>query len=304
MKPSAMLEFVLLAALWGGSFIFIRVSVHDFGPIALAEMRVIIAAVCLLPLAAWRGETQALKSNWGHLIVCGVLSYGLPFALISYGLLTLSAGLSSIFNATTPLWGAFVAWVWLGDRLSSSRIVGLLVGFAGVLWLALSKVNLAASNSGHETALAIAAILAGTLSYAIGVSYTKRFLSHVPPLAVAAGSQVGGILALAVPAAMNWPEVSPSGTAWAAVLLLGLLSTALAYTIFYHLVETAGPANALATTFLVPAFAVLWGSLLFHEELTPQMVVGCAVIVSGTVLAVGLVQGSRIGRMLGMGQRA
>lgn len=281
-------EMLLLAALWGGSFIFLRLSVSEFGPVAIAQIRVAGAAACLLPLVMLRGDVGYVRREWKHMVVCGILSYGLPFALVAYSMLSMTGGLSSIFNASTPLWGAVVARIWLGDRLSPSRILGLAIGFAGVTWLAFTRTGLPDTAERHEQWLGIAAMLGATLCYALGVSYTKRYLSDVPPLAVAAGSQLGGVALLALPAIALWPTSPPSPQAWFAVAMLALASTAFAYVLFYRLISNVGPANALATTFLVPAFAVLWGWLVFRESLTLTMVAGCIVIFIGTVLAVGL----------------
>ncbi|CAN5590995.1 DMT family transporter [soil metagenome] len=281
---------VALASLWGASFIFVRAAVPDFGPIALAAVRVFGAALCLVPIVLWRGQGAELIRNWKHLFVCGVLSLALPFALVSYALMSLTGGLASIFNATTPLWGAIVAWVWLGDRLSGSRIMGLLIGFAGVSWLAWTKASFTPDATGQSSGLAITALLFSTLFYALGVSYTKRFLGHVAPLVTAAGSQVGASVMLAVPAALWWPTAMPSAISWASAALLAVASTAVAYILFFRLIDKIGPSNAIATTFLVPAFASLWGWLVFSETLSSQMVIGCVIIVCGTVLAVGLVK--------------
>ncbi|QPF73819.1 DMT family transporter [Roseateles sp. DAIF2] len=284
MKPFDLAELVLLAAIWGASFLFMRLGAHEFGPVAMAALRVGIASLVLLPLLAARQGLAELRSAWKPLVMVGLLNSALPFALFSYAALSITAGLSSILNATTPLWGAIVAWVWLSQRLNAPRIAGLVLGFAGVLFLAWDKASFKPGGSGW----AILACLGAALCYGIAASYTKRFLSHVAPLAVATGSQVTAALMLALPAFLWWPAQMPSARAWIGVVLLAVLCSALAYILFFRLMSRIGPSNTISVTFLIPVFAVLWGWLFLAESFTPAMALGCAVVLLGTALAVGL----------------
>ena len=197
-----------------------------------------------------------------------------------------TAGLSAIFNAAAPLFGALIAWLWLKDRLTPMRVLGLLIGFAGVLWLAWDKAHFNPGGSGWATLACVAA----TLLYGLSASLAKRHLSGVAPLAVAAGSQLSAALALAIPAVLWWPATAPSNTAWLTAALLAVLCTGVAYVMYFRLIAHVGPANAIAVTFLVPAFAVLWGWVFLGERLTASMLFGCAVILLGTSLATGLVK--------------
>jgi drug/metabolite transporter (DMT)-like permease len=210
-----------------------------------------------------------------------------------FALQYITAGLSSIFNAATPLFGAAIAWVWLKDRLSPARTLGLLIGFVGVFGLAYSKATLKAGADGASVVLAVLACLAATLAYGFSASFTKRFLTGVPPMAVATGSQLGAALVLVVPAIVLWPARQPGAAAWFNVILLALLCTGLAYVLFFRLIAHVGPANAITVTFLIPGFAVAWGALFLGETLTWQMVVGCAVILLGTSLATGFLKPER-----------
>lgn len=287
MKPSDLSELLLLAALWGASFLFMRLGAGEFGPFALAAVRVAVATACLMPLALWQGHWPALRRHWKPIFVVGLLNSALPFLCFSYAALSITAGLSSIFNATTPLWGAVVAWLWLRDKLTPARVLGLVIGFAGVVGLAWDKASFKPGVDGTSPGWAVLACLAATLLYGIAASATKRYLTGVPPLAVATGSQLSAALVLAVPAMLLWPAAPISAKAWSAVLLLGLLSTAVAYFLFFRLIANIGPANAIAVTFLIPVFAVLWGWLFLGETVTPAMVIGSAVIVLGTSLSTG-----------------
>ena len=133
MRPMDIGELVALAAIWGASFLFMRLGAGEFGPVALAAVRVGGAALVLLPLLAWRGQFAELRRHWRALLIVGLTNSALPFLGFSYAALSISAGLSSIFNASTPLWGAVIAWLWLRDRPTLPRMAGLAIGFAGVL---------------------------------------------------------------------------------------------------------------------------------------------------------------------------
>jgi drug/metabolite transporter (DMT)-like permease len=288
-KTSDLSELVGLAALWGASFLFMRLGAAEFGPVALSAVRVAGAALVLLPLLRWRGQVGELRRHWRSIFVVGITNSALPFLCFSYAALSITAGLSSIFNASTPLFGAVLGWLWLKDRPSGPRIAGLAIGFAGVLGLAWEKASFKPGGSGW----AIIACLAAALMYGLSANYTKHRLQGVAPLAVAAGSQLSAALVLALPALWWWPEVMPSAHAWAMVALLAVLCTGVAYLMYFRLIAHIGPANAITVTFLIPAFAVLWGWLFLAEPLTAAMALGCAVILLGTALATGVLRPPR-----------
>lgn len=282
-------ELVLLAAIWGASFLFMRLGAPEFGPVAMAALRVGGASLVLLPLLAAGQGLGALRQAWRPLLVLGLFNSALPFALFSFAALSITAGLSSILNATTPLWGAIIAWVWLGQRPLKLRILGLVLGFAGVAFLAWDKASVASSFNAGGTGWAVAACLAAALSYGIAAHYTQRRLSAVSALTVATGSQVAAALILAGPALWLWPTRTPSLQAWVGVALLAVLCSALAYLLFFRLMQRIGPSNTIAVTFLIPVFALLWGYAFLGELLNRQMALGCAVVLLGTALALGLI---------------
>ncbi len=280
-----MSELIALAAIWGASFLFMRLGAGEFGPVALSAVRVAGAALVLLPLLLWRGQWGELRRHWRAIFLVGLTNSALPFLFFSYAALGISAGLSSIFNASTPLWGALIGWWWLRDRPSGPRALGLTIGFAGVIGLAWEKASFHPGGSGW----AVVACLGAAMLYGLSANYTKKRLQGVAPMAVAAGSQLSAALALAVPALLWWPAAMPSGRAWLMVALLALLCTGLAYLMYFRLIAHVGAANAIAVTFLIPAFAVLWGWLFLGEPLTAAMAIGCAVILLGTALATGVI---------------
>jgi drug/metabolite transporter (DMT)-like permease len=283
LRPRDLVELLILAALWGGSFLFMRVAVPAFGPVALVALRVAGAALLLAPLLAARGEWPALARHWRPIAVVGLTNSALPF-FFAYAALSIPAGVSAIFNSATPLFSALLGWLWLGDRLTPARVGGLAIGFAGVVWIAGYKAGFAADT----TLWPVLACLAATVCYGISPSLAKRHLAHVPPLAVAAGSQIAATLFLAVPVALSWPATTPDAGAWLAVALLALFCTGLAYILYFRLIAHAGPANAVSVTYLVPIFAVAWGWLFLGETLTWPLAAGCAVVFLGTALATGV----------------
>jgi drug/metabolite transporter (DMT)-like permease len=290
MSVSSIIDFVLLAAIWGSSFLFVRLAVGEFGFIATAFMRVTIASAFLLPLMVWKGHGAVLRRHWPAIFTIGVLNSALPFALFAFALLSITTGLSAILNATVPLFGALVAWGWLRDKPTGSRMLGLAVGFIGVAMLAWDEASFKPNASGVAPAWAVLACLAATVSYAFAASATKKYLTGLPPLVTATGSQLGSSLALALPALWLWPEQIPGQQSWLALLVVGVLCTGVAYILYFRLIEEAGPARALAVTFVLPVFAVIYGALFLHEQVTAWMLVCGAVIVCGTALSTGLLK--------------
>jgi drug/metabolite transporter (DMT)-like permease len=282
------LDFVMLAAVWGASFMFMRFGALEFGAIATAGLRVAIGALVLLPLLALRGQLPLLGQHWRITFGVGLLNSAIPFACFSFALLSITTGLSSILNATVPLFGAVIAWAWLKDRPNGSRILGLLIGFAGVTLLAWEKASFKPDASGVVTGWAVLACLLACLCYGIAANFTKRYLSHVPSLVLATGSQCGAALGLALPTLWLWPAQMPGLKAWGALLVLGVVCTGFAYILYFRLIANAGPARALAVTFLLPLFAVFYGVTLLGEAVTAWMVLCGAIIICGTALSTGL----------------
>ena len=286
-------DFVMLAAIWGSSFLFMRIAALEFGPLPTAAVRVAIAAAFLLPLVLLRGHGSTLLKNWRRVFLVGLFNSGIPFACFSFALLSITTGLSAILNATVPMFGAVVAWLWLKDKPNSSRVIGLLVGFAGVAMLAWDKATFKPDASGVAPGWAVLACLLACLCYALSASYTKRYLTGLPPLVTAAGSQIGATIGLSLPALWLWPEQLPGRNAWLALLVVGVLCTAIAYILYFRLIASAGPARALAVTFVVPVFAIFYGVLFLAEAVTSWMLLCAVVIVCGTALSTGLL---KIGR--------
>lgn len=274
----------MLAALWGGSFLFIRVAVPSFGAFPLMLMRTSIGALVLLPFLLRARNLVEWRTNAGRIAFVGLAGSALPFVLYGYAMLRLSAGYSSILNATVPFWSALVAFAWLGERLRRLRVLGLVIGFTGVLVLVWGRLEF----GGEGVGLPIVAIFGATLSYGIASVATKKYLSHVESMTAAGGSLVFAAVMLLPFAALAWPQRSPGATAWISAVLLGVFCTGFAYVVFFRLIERIGSVGAVTVTFLVPAFAMLWGALLLGETVTARMIAGAAIIAIGTALTTGL----------------
>jgi len=286
-------DFLLLAAIWGASFLFMRIAAAELGALPTAALRVAIASVFLLPLLQLRGQMDLLRQHWKPILFVGVLNSGIPFALYSFAVMHISTGLSSILNATVPLFGALVAWAWLGDKPGLSRGLGLAIGFGGIVLLAGGQVGFKPNAAGISPLWAVAACLGATTCYALAASFTKKYIPPLPSLVTATGSQIGATLALAWPALWWRPDHLPGLHAWGALLALGVLCSGVAYILYFRLIEGAGPARALTVTYLVPVFAVVYGVLALGESVTLWMLSCGVIILIGTALASGLVSWPR-----------
>ena len=282
------IDLLLLAALWGVSFMFMRIAGPEFGPFALVEVRVAVAAVFLLPILLWREGISQMRERWGTIALIGAFNSGVPFLLFTYSTLHIIGGLSAILNGTAPLWADLIAWAWLSDRLTVGQVLGLIVGFAGVYLLVWDSGPMALSG----TLLAILAATFGAFLYGVAANMTKRYATGITPLAMSTGSMIAATVIVLPGALLAWPDEPVSLAAWSSVITMGIGSTALAYILYFRLIRNVGPARAIAVTYLVPVFAMLFGAIFIAETITLMMVVACAVIFLGTALATGTL-GSR-----------
>jgi len=279
--------FIALGAIWGASFLFMRLGATEFGALATAGLRVGIAALVMLPALWLRRPADGMTlKRWGWLMAVGAFNSGIPFALFSYAVLHQPTGLTSILNATAPMFGALVAWAWMRERPDISRCIGLVVGFGGVALIAHASGKL----DGPAGVLPVLACLGATLCYGIGAMLARLHLQGMSPVFSTAGSLAGATLVLAVPTVLAWPARLPGAGAWLSVVALAVLCSAVAYFLYYGLIQRAGAARAMTVTFLIPVFGVLYGSLLLGEPVTGAMLAGGLVVLAGTVLATGLVR--------------
>jgi drug/metabolite transporter (DMT)-like permease len=293
MRSRDLIDLVSLAALWGASFLFMRYAAPAFGPIALVQVRVAIAAAVLVVLLLIRGDRAALRTHALALGFVGVMNSALPFSLLTYATLFVTGGFAAILNATTPMWTALVGWVWLRERIRPLQWLGLAIGIAGVATLLWGRLDFRPGSTQWQVTLAIGAALLGAVAYGTSATFAKKRLAGVPALVVATGSQVAATIVLLPISPLVWPAQMPGPGAWASAIALAVACTALAYLLYFRLIAGVGAVRAAAVTFLVPVFATLWGWLFLAEEITLQMLVGGCVILAGTALALGLVRTTR-----------
>jgi drug/metabolite transporter (DMT)-like permease len=289
MNLRQLLELVVLAALWGASFLFMRIGAPEMGPVGLIAIRTLVAGLFLLPCLFLYNGHRGVRRHVPAIALVGVIGSAMPFALIAYATLTVTAGYASILNATTPMFGALVAWIWLGDRLKPSGIIGLLIGFAGVFVLVWGRGEMPTLQLGT----AVAAALTATLLYALAATTTKRYLAEVHPLTLATLSQLFAAASLLPLALFAVPEQMPSVKAWWSVVLLGIASTGIAYVIYFKLISQVGPTKTLTVTYLIPVFGLFWGWLFLEEQISLSMVAGCLLILLGVGLTTGLIFNNR-----------
>jgi len=280
---------ILLAALWGASYIFIRVAVPALGPFVLMGARVTLASGALGLYAVLLARSMPkFRSRWTEFLIVGATNSAIPFTLIAAAEIELTASLAAILNSTTALFVAVVAAVWIGESLTARKVVGLLLGFAGVVVL----VGWDPVPLNGAVLLAVVAMLAASLSYAVGGVYVKRTFAGVSPLAMTIGQQ-GAAAAILLPlAAVSLPGEAPPLPAALSALALALLCTAVAYLLYFRLIENVGPTKTLAVTFLIPVFGLLFGVVLLDEPVGLGTIVGFAIISYG----VALVTEVRLGR--------
>ena len=283
-------KILLLGAIWGSSFLFIKVGDRSFAPFDIAGGRIALAAVTLtLVLAATGGHLPRGRARWAHLAVAGLFMNALPFTLIAWAEVRISSIAAGILNATTPLFTLPIAFLLVpSERLTKPRIIGLLVGFLGVLvvlgaWRGLPSGKI----------LGYLASLAAALCYGIGLPYTRRFVTtdEESVTSLAAGQLICATAEMAVisPAFLRVPH-HVSGESLASVLALGVLCTGVAYLLSYSIVRAGGATSTSLVTFLIPIFSTIFGAALLSEPLTWYEPAGAVVVLAG----VALVQGVRI----------
>jgi drug/metabolite transporter (DMT)-like permease len=274
---------LVLSALWGGSFLCMRIASPVLGPLLLVELRVLIAGLALLFYTLMTRTDLHLRAYWRHYLVIGIVNSAIPFTLIATAELHLTAGLAAIVNATSPLFGAVVAALWMKEVLPLHKGVGLLLGIVGVA-LSIGWGPIPLSTIVMWSAMASVGAAA---CYGIAGVYIKVHMQHANTLALSTCSQLGACLFLL--------PFTVGATAWhgfplhvlVAVIILGVFCTAIAYLLYFRLIKRIGPTKALTVTFLSPVFGVLWGVVVLHEPLTWNMVGSFAIILIGVRIVTG-----------------
>ncbi len=286
MRTVDIIRLVTLAAIWGGSFIFMRVLAPVLGPIITAELRVLIAGLALMLYFRMIGFDMEFRKHWKQYLLIGGVNSGIPFFMYSFAALHIPASYSVILNSSSPLWSAILSVFWLKEKLTWLRSLGLIVGAAGVFLV----VNVPPAEVDSWFLISVLACLVATLCYGFSAVYIKRFGKSLKPMAIAGASQLMAAFVLipAIPAFPMRGEITPFIAL--NVLALALICSAVAYLLYYRLIADVGPTKALTVTFLMPLFGIIWGVMFLHEQLTMAMIGGMALILLGTGLVLNIVK--------------
>ena len=273
-------ELIFLSAIWGSSFLFLRLTSPVFGPIFLIEMRVLSGLAVLLPLVLFLGKRAEFQKHWKMIATVSLMNMAIPFCFFAFSAVYIGAGLLSIINATVPIFSACVAYVVYKERLSRSSFLGLLIGFLGVVVLMFNP----GESFGSSGWLAILSALLACLLYGTAINLTVNNLQGVSGLTITAGGLFVSSLVLLPFAFWARPEVLPVGNIWWSVFALGIVCTGFGFVMFYRLIDRIGAGRAIMTTYLIPGFSSLWGNIFLGESVTLIMVVGCILVLLGVGL--------------------
>jgi drug/metabolite transporter (DMT)-like permease len=285
LRLNQFLELLLLSAVWGSSFLFIKLAVPEFGAFALVFVRTVAAGLILLPMVYLRGNLEELKHHWRHIFILSLMASSVPFSLFAYTAAYVTSGFASILNATIPIWIVVLGLLLFGEKVSKISLIGLLLGFAGV-WVLYGDDAVPQSSS---ITLPVAAALLATLMYALTGFYHKRFLVEVDPIVTAAGCQTFAAITMIPLALLYWPKVNPSNIAWGAAVVLGTVNSGLAYILMFRLLKSIGIVRTVLLTYLMPVFAIALGYAVLAEPITTAMLIGGGLILLGVGLATGVV---------------
>lgn len=285
MKLSDTLMLLLLAAIWGSSFIFMRATAEVFGPIALIAVRIIIASLCLVFFLLAQKRRREFLENWRMLAWVGIISAAIPFCLLAFASLSLTAGTVSILNAMTPIFAAWIAHTWLKDSMTKIQFLGLAISITGLIMLVWNKVSW-----DNDTWWPILAGIMAAMLYGLASNSMKRYLSHISTLTKTAGSLFFAALFMLILLPFFLPDFSNiSATHWLYAIILGVVCTALAYYFFYKLIHSIGPARTASVTFIIPIFSFLFAYLLLGEVVTLRMWGATAIILLGMAFVTKLI---------------
>lgn len=282
MSTASFLRLICLAAIWGGSFLFMRIAANTFGPAYLIEFRVGFAAISLMLVSLVLKKRLAFKENFRHFMIIGLLNTAVPFLLFAYAAQTLNASTLSVLNSTAVIWGALIGVFWHNAKLTINASVGMLVGITGVMIL----VGVDAIDIGMSATLPIFAAIMAAFSYGIATNYTKT-----APKVASFDNAHGNMWAAVIIILPLLPFVpmrgEPSQYEMVSVIALGVICTGAAYLLYFKLVADEGAASALSVTFLIPVFGILWGWLILDEPIGWNTIIGTTLVLGGTMMVTG-----------------
>ena len=278
------IKLLVLSAIWGGSFLFLRVAVPEFGPVTLIWMRVAIASLILSPIFLKKQVRREVIRNWGKMLFIGVFNAVLPWCLLAIAVISLDAGFTSLLNAATPFFAALIGFFWLRIPLTRWQVVGLVVGMIGVAILAADQLSFRDGGSG----LAVLSALGATISYGFVSQYIKRHVTDMSPWSITIGNLFAATLILSPFLFWHWPETLPGWKSIGCAVALGVLSTAIAFILLYDILSRAGATATTTVTFIIPIFGVLFGTVFLEEKITTRILVGMLVAFAGAALTTKL----------------
>ncbi len=281
------IELFILSAIWGSSFLFLRIASPEFGPIFLIEMRVASGLIVLLPICLLLGKIQELKENWKMIFILSLSNMTIPFCLFAYSALNMGAGILSIINATVPFFTAIIAFLVYQQRMTRYGLIGLMVGFMGVAVLVFDP----SESSGVTNDLAIPSALFACVLYGVALNIVSHKLQGVSGISITTGALFFSTIVLIPFAVIERPEVMPQGSVWFSVLALGVVCTGFGYILFYRLIARIGSQQAIMTTYLIPIFSILWGNLFLAESITLFMIFGGMLVLMGVGMTTGRLPG-------------
>ena len=272
-------ELAALGAIWGASFLFMRIAANDFGAMPLVEVRLGLGSLVLLPFL-WRARAQfAQPKLWGKIALIGAINSAVPFMLFAWAAQRAPAGIGAIANAMTVLFTALVGFLFFGEKIGTKRAIALFTGFAGVVVLASGK------TAGASIGWAVVAGSTAAFLYGIGINLVRRHLTGLPPAAVASAT-LGTSTLLTLPFAIaNWPQHAIPLKSWLSAGMLGVLCTGIAFVMYYRLIARIGASRASTVTYLIPVFGVAWAWLLLDESLTWTMAISAALILGSVAMS-------------------
>jgi drug/metabolite transporter (DMT)-like permease len=277
--PIDLASLLYLGAVWGGAFLFFRVASPEVGPVWTAEVRIALAGLALAVFIGPR-RVLAMWRHAGRLAIVGATFSAIPFSLLAYATLTLPSSLASLLMATTPLFTAIIAAAVLRQGLTPRVIAGLAVGFGTVVLLLGGGTR----ELGRGAMLAFGAGLLAAFSYAVAGTYVRRSMGDLRPLDLAAGQLIAGAVVLLPIAILSGAPRVPAFDGAASLVLMALVSTAIAWPIFFRVSERTNATTASTATFIVPMFGMLWGGLLLGEAIGPQLLVGFGLVLVSLLL--------------------
>ncbi|MFZ2843175.1 DMT family transporter [Psychrobacter sp.] len=282
--------FITLSFMWSLSFIFYRIGVPEFGSLAFASLRVVLAGITMLVFVlVSKKNRQGIRENWKVLTLVGLFSAAVPFILFAFSARSVNAGVLAVLNASVPMMSGFIASVFFKDRLYKKQILGLVIGVIGVVILMSENLFGGQGAESGSGLLPMGYALLACVGYAVGANITRNYLDNVSPVAITAGSLIIASVIMLPVAVYEFPYgKSISITAWVAVICIGVFSTAIALIFMNQLIKSIGPVRATSITLVIPIFAIIFGYLLLGEALDTPAIIGSMVILFGTYLSLEL----------------